>query len=347
MKQPLLVLALLLSGWLGAQPGEAVIFRGRVVQMDTGRPLEDIRVSAPGASEALTDDEGFFNLSLPPGTTEFTLELATLGWEVAYPRRGRAVVPRSPETPVEFLVKRKENEPAALRAQIRRLESEGRLKDEQLDSLQQILRDTVRAIQARYAREVASSSDSLEQMAARKATLESRVAELTAQLEAGFLKRNREEVFEGLSRELLVFTDKLKDLRDKLKPDFMRTVTRSPESLAQLNEAVSAYNGARNALYEAHESRLQQVRLYWERELLTYQLEEIYRLALDHIHRDTILPLNDGAFKKLRDAALGEAPRVAAQKAATKQGKAAFNALEIPIRELEADIASFTERLRQ
>jgi len=128
--------------------------------------------------------------------------------------------------------------------------------------------------------QVASSSDSLEQMAARKATLESRVAELTAQLEAGFLKRNREEVFEGLSRELLVFTDKLKDLRDKLKPDFMRTVTRSPESLAQLNEAVSAYNGARNALYEAHESRLQQVRLYWERELLTYQLEEIYRLAL-------------------------------------------------------------------
>lgn len=347
MRCVLLLAALLLCCGLPAQPGEPVPFRGRVVHLETNRPLSGLQVSAPGASEALTDDEGLFTLILPPETTEFTLEIASAGWEVHYPRQGRAAVPRSLQTPVEFLVKELRSENAALRAQVARLKREGRLRASQLDSLQQILRDTVQAMEDRFARKNASRSDSLQAVARQKAELEQRLAELSARLEAGYLKRNREEVYDSLSRELLVYVDKLKDLRDKLKPGFMRSVTLSPGSLEQLRQATDAYNRARNALYNAHDSRIQQVGLYWERELLTYQLEEIYQLALDRIHRDIILPLNDGAFKQLRDAALGQAPRLAAQKAATREGKAAFNALDIPIRELERDIAAFTERLRR
>jgi len=347
MRYTLFFAVLLQLAGLSAQPGEPVRFRGRIVHLETNRPLSGLQVSAPGASEALTDDEGFFTLSLPPGTTEFTLEVASADWAVHFPRQGRAAVPRSPQTPVEFLVKKLRSEHAALRAQVARLKREGRLKDNQLDSLQQILRDTVLAMEKRFEKDKESKSDALQVVARQKAELEQRLAELSARLEAGYLKRNREEVYDSLSRELLVFVDKLKDLRDKLQPAFMRTVTLSPQSLEQLRQATEAYNRARNALYNAHGSRLQQVELYWERDLLTYQLAEIYQLALDRIHRSIILPLNDGAFQQLRDAALGQAPRLAAQKAATNQGKAAFNALEVPIRELEQDIAAFTQRLRR
>ena len=331
--------------WCAGTFAQEVTFRGRIVHMETGECLKGVKVSAPGASEAITDDEGFFVMTLPAGTREVQIEMPS-GWAVEYPRQGKTPVPRSSEASIEFLVKQLQSENAALKAEVKRLTREGKVKEEQIDSLRAIIQDTIQAFERRLAEQLGSVSDSMELVAAQKAAFERQVKELTAKLEAGYLKRNKEEVYEGLSRELNVYLDKLKDLRDLLKPSFMRTVTLSPESLKELGEKIEAYNLARTALYEAHENRLHQVDLYWEREMLTYQLREVYDLALQRIHQEIILPLNDGPIEAVRDAALGQGPRMTAQSRATKAAREALNALEIPIQELEEKIESVHVVLR-
>jgi len=333
MRYGLAILCFLFLQGLWAQE---VLFRGRLLEEGTDRSLAGLLVRAPGSDGDVTNDEGFFRLVLPPGTSVVHVEVPA-GWAIAYPRNGRAPVPESSREHVEFLVKKVEDENQLLRSQIDRLETEAKLKDEQIDSLRRYVQARILELQNRLEQTGQMAKDSITE-------LNQRVLELVAEQEQIYTQQNREEVFEEVSSGLVLFSDRLKDLRDWLV--HVQDAFLSPQGAEQYRQVMTRYLEARSHLLETHQSLLQQVDLYWEKDLLTYQLEETYTLALKRIHQEQILPLEDGVNQRLRDFATGQSSRLSAQRKAKKQALQAVNELAIPIQELDEKIRKVNEQLR-
>ncbi len=317
-------------------PAQEVLFRGRLLEEGTDRSLAGLWVRAPGSDGDVTNDEGLFRLVLPPGTSVVQVEVPA-GWAIAYPRNGRAPVPESSEVYVEFLLKKVVDENQVLRQQLDRLTQENKLKKEQIDSLNQYIQTRIPALQDSLRRSGRVAEDSIAQ-------LKERILELIAEQEQVYTRQNREEVFREVSSGLVLYSDRLKDLRDWLV--HVQDAFLSPQGAEQYRQVLTRYLEARNSLLERHQALLQQVDLYWEQDLLTYQLEETYELALETIHNGLILPLEEGVNQRLRDFATGRSSRLAAQKKARKHAMDTVNQLAMPIQELEEKIREVTGQLR-
>jgi tetratricopeptide (TPR) repeat protein len=174
--------------------------------------------------------------------------------------------------------------------------------------------------------------------------LEERSSRLADSLRTASLRRNREELYAEISRDLLAYRDRLKDVRDWL-PHVGDTFI-APQARDMFNDAVERYNEARNALYQAHKEQIRNARLYWESEEIAGELEAVYELALNRIHNRIVLPLNEGVVVPVRDAALGKTSRITAHKKAKKNAGKALEQLARPILELEQRTNDILSKLK-
>ncbi len=339
-------LFVLLSVLLATAPFSAqrsLVFSGRIVDESSARGVPGVLVRIVGQGEDVTDDDGIFRIALRPGTAEVQLTLP-VGWAVQYPRGGRAPVPASGDVQVDIEVKRLQAENQLLRQELDRLRREGRLRDAQLDSLRRAVEDSITTFENRAARAAGLYRDSLRRTEAEAAALRAEVQKLTQELEQVFIRRNKAETYGLISTELLAYVDRLKDVRDLLPG--VRDAFLHPRAAEQFNATLQRYNTARNTLHDNHESRLGSVKLYWRDEPLADDLEEVYDLALEQIHRRLVLPMNDEIIGQMQAAATGRKARVSATKKARKAADRAHAALAYPIEDLEKKIREVTLQLK-
>lgn len=324
---------------LAAQPGTEVIFTGRVVDADQ-KGVRGARVILVGVSEARTDDDGLFRVALPANVMEVQVELDR--YEVVYPRAGRAPVPRSASTPVVFEVKKmqggeQERLVRQLRENVRKLENDKRFKEVELARLEQNMQDSIRVYQKLFEENGGRNSQMMD-------SLEQKIQRLLAAQEASLILQKKEQLYADITRTMLNFLDKAKNLRDALAR--IDDVFLSDHARQDFERQVTAYNTARDSLYSLDKGFAESVRLFWNNTDANAKMEVIHELSMVQIHEGIILPLNGSVIGPVRDAATGQKPRLAANKKARKGANKALEQLAFPLRNLELKINELMGILR-
>ncbi len=332
MTARLSIFFLFTAAGLAAQPAGEGVFAGRVVDTEQ-RAVRGERVILIGVSEGRTDDDGLFRVSIPASLAEVQVELER--YEVIYPRGGRAPVPKSAATPVLFEVKKletggQEKLIRQLRENLKKLENDRRFREEEIGRLEKSLRDTI----ATYHRLFEASGG---QTARLTDSLQQRIESLLASRESALLAEKKEKLYGDISRTLLNFLDKAKNLRDELAR--VEDVFLSEPARLNFEKQVGAYNTARDSLYNLHRGYLESIRLFWHDPEAVAKAQNVYDLALVQIHEGIMLPLNGSVIGPVRDAATGRTSRLAARRKARQGASRTLEQLAFPLRNLELKIS--------
>jgi hypothetical protein len=331
MNTRLLLLLFLALHRLAAQPAGEVVFMGRVVDAEQ-KSVKGARVILVGLSEARTDDDGLFRVSLPASVVEVQVELER--YEVVYPRSGRAPVPRSAATPVVFEVKKmqggeQERLVRQLRENVRKLENDKRFKENEIARLEKNMQDSIRTYQKLFDENGGRNSRLMD-------SLERKVQQLLASQEAALIKQKKEQLYGQITRTMLSFLDKAKNLRDALAR--IDDVFLSDAARIDFEKQVTAYNITRDSLYSLDKGFAESVRLFWNSDEADAKMAVIHELSIVQIHEGIMLPLNGSVINPVRDAATGQASRVAASKKARKGSRKALEQLAFPLLNLQLRI---------
>lgn len=331
MKTRILMLFLLGLHRLMAQPGGEVVFTGRIVDADQ-KAVRGARVILVGVSESRTDDDGMFRVALPASVAEVQVELER--YEVVYPRSGRAPVPRSATTPVVFEVKKMQGGEQdrlikQLRDNVRKLETDKRFKESELVRLEKTMQDSIRLYQKMLDENGGRNVRLLD-------SLERKVQQLLAAQESMLIAEKKEVLYGQITRTMLNFLDKAKNLRDALVR--IDDVFLSDAARVHFERQVNAYNSARDSLYSLDKGFAESVRLFWNDRDANDKMAAIHETAIVQIHEGIILPMSTTVIGPVRDAATGQASRMSASKKARKGAKKALEQLAFPLRTLELKI---------
>jgi len=335
-----IVITILLNVPLDAQNG--LIFSGRIVDENTGRGISGLMVRLVGQGGDITDDEGMFRIAIRINTDQVQVELPA-GWEIQYPRSGQAPVLRSADAHLDIEVKRLRSQNEQLLREIDRLRDEKRLKEAQIDSLQQVLEDSLGFYQKRFQLSVNEYQDAAQRAEAETRALREKISALTAGLEDRFTKKNKAEIRGRLTSELRAYLTRLKDVRNFL-PDF-RDIFLYENVAKNFDGAVQRYNEARAPVYDHQEQRLAQVDLYWKDEVLNDDLKEVYTLINEKIHAQLIHPMNNDLMTYRKEVATGRRPRISATRKARARADEVSQALAFPTEELEQKIREVNNNL--
>lgn len=329
---------LLLPLSLSAQPGGEVVFAGRIVDSEQ-RGIRGARVVLVGVSEARTDDDGLFRVSIPGSMAEVTVEVDR--YEVVYPRSGRTPVPRSAGTPVVIEVKKAEPGEQdklirQLQDNVRKLESDKRFNEQEIKRLGQNMQDTIRIFQRLLDQSGNQSATMLD-------SLQHKIQALMSAQESSLLAQKKQVLYDRITQSMLTFLDKAKNLRDALGR--IDDAFLSEKAREGFEKQVFAYNQARDSLYNHHKGYIESVRLFWDDNEASSRMETVCDLALIQIHEGIILPLNDSVIGPMRDAATGQASRMSANRKARKGAHKAMEQLAFPLRNLELKINELSNSL--
>lgn len=312
---------------LAAQPGGEVVFLGRIVDADQ-KAVRGARVILVGVSESRTDDDGLFRVAVPATVMEVQVELER--YEVVYPRSGRAPVPRSATTPVIFEVKKMQGGEQdrlvrQLRDNVRKLENDKRFKETEIARLEKTMQDSIRVYQKLFDENGGRNSRLMD-------SLERKVQQLLAAQESSLIRQKKEQLYNEITRTMLNFLDKAKNLRDALAR--IDDVFLSDAARVDFEKQVTAYNSARDSLYSRDKGYAESVRLFWNDKEANEKMAVIHEASIVQIHEGIILPLNKSVIGPVRDAATGQASRVSASKKARKGARKALEQLAFPLNNL-------------
>ena len=328
---PLAFLPLAFCLFFQSAHAQDVIFTGRVVDAEE-RSVKGVRVILIGLSETRTDDDGLFRVAVPASTSEVQVEMDR--YEVVYPRSGRALVPRSATTPVVFEVKKmqggeQERMIRQLRDNVRKLENDKRFKESEIARLEKNMQDSIQS----YQRLIDQSGGRNNRLVD---SLENRLQQLLAAQENALLAQKKEQLYKEISKTMLTFLDKAKNLRDALAR--IDDVFLSDAARAEFERHVTAYSSARDSLYSRDKGFAESVRLYWGNADANAKMAAIHDLSMLDIHESIMLPLNNTVIGPVRDFATGQSPRVAASKKARKGARKALEQLAFPLNKLQRNM---------
>lgn len=157
--------------------------------------------------------------------------------------------------------------------------------------------------------------------------------------------QNQETAYAQTFKEFDVYLDRLKTTQQALirvKDAFL-----NPEELKNFNQTIAKYNTARDSLIQNQSQRLSQNRLFWKDPVKELLLQSLYKSAIEGIHEQDILPLNQTVMAPMKGTtALGEMPRIKASKQASKAAAITYNQLQHPIATLSADIKTVSLQLK-
>jgi hypothetical protein len=340
---------------VGAQSGNERRLVGQVVEVtDEGeKGVPKVTVSIPGFDWDITDDRGFFKLTLPPDKELVTVELENVPLKMLSPYDGLVTLP--PKLPFQILVCGEENrrlreKADKLAVQIKRLEKEKKLSRRQMEGMHQILLDTI----LHFENQLDAIGESLQQskeankalseeISARDArirelesSVDALVRELTAALEEKFLRQK--QLYDQVSAELLSYTDRLKDLRDRATPNQLPLFFQSKQASEELNRTIGRYNDAHAAILDHHKGHVLAVHQSWENAAAAAQLESVYRFLLADVHKQWVLAIDARVFMEIRKFEAQQTGRPRAERNAEQASAELVPNLNAAIRELETKI---------
>lgn len=313
--------------------GQDFILTGRILDVKTQKGVPNIMVKVVGYSQGQTDDEGVFRIAIPGKLTKVKLEVAN-GYKSLLD--SEIPVPKSSDAMVQMLVEKLVSENDLLQKEVARLKTQNKLKSEQIKALQTAVEDSLRFYRKKVENQHLNSS-------AERDSLLNLVETLSRKIENDFVLKNKRESYQLISNDLLNYVTRLKDLRDWLV--HVEDVLLNPKALENFNRALELYNQSRDQLFVQQADYQDQIRKYWENEVLTNDLQQVLDLALKDIHDTAILPLKDSLLKPIGDFYNSKISRLAAQKKVKKQATATTGQLLLPIKELERRVADFNQAL--
>ncbi len=306
---------------------------------ENDQPLKFVRLTLSGANLPIeTQSNGEYTLEFPPGKAEIIF-YPPADFERVSPPNGALLLPEDKSRTIDIWLARKSSGNHALESYKRVLSKKEaektRLKLEnetlkarlgQIESDQQstrALRDSIETI--------------VRQNTGNTAALTREIADLQ---EAVGLKQQL--FYKKIAGELVVYADRLKDLRDVLPR--VRDAFLDQRSMARFDHTIGAYNVARDSLLQNHLGYVEIVRALWGVPA-SEALADVYDQALIAVHQQTVLPLNTTLLDQFRAVRAEEVRPAKARKKAEEAANAAFEKLNSSIPALETNIRAVCSRL--
>lgn len=306
---------------------EIVPFRGRVLDIQTNRPIRNLPIRLIDEGGSRTDDDGIFEVPVGNMSKVITLSLIDNAWVLANEKEATRPVPRHADYLTEFYLRR-----SSL------LDMQARLQNLSLDTVRyrqhiQTLKREKAALEARIT-EGGSNQVSLQAEIAHNDYV---IDSLQAQLESvnQNLENFRGKLYEAIAANYTQFLVAAQDFEkgalSRIKDDFLY-----PGLSNGLREIVEPYNVAVLDMQKRHQSFIRDVETYWDVPTAD-RLSRVYQIALIDIHQNTILPLAEQVFEPLAKVAKGQFPRVALQGKSLKATKRSLDKLHPLLEELKRE----------
>ncbi len=142
-------------------------------------------------------------------------------------------------------------------------------------------------------------------------------------------------IYKKIAGELLVYADRLKDLRDALPR--IGDAFIDQRSMARFDKIIGAYNTARDSLLQNHRGQVEIVRVLWGA-APAEKLAKAYEQTLTTVHQKTVLPLNTTLIDQFRAVRAEEVRPAKARKATQTAADQAFGQLNAVIPSFETNI---------
>ncbi len=324
----LLLTALVLgTGMLSAQ----VKVRIRVMD-ENDQPLKFLRLTLSGTNAPIeTQSNGEYTLEFPPGQAEVVFYPPN-GFERISPPNGTLLIPEDKTRTINIWLARKgtgNRELATFSRVLNKKEQEkARL---QVDNEQLKARLTQLEAERKNTKVLRDSIETIVRQNASNATALTR--EIADLQETVALK---EQLFyKKIAGELIVYADRLKDLRDALPR--VRDAFIDNQSMARFDKIIGAYNVARDSLLQNNRGYVEIVRVLWGAPAAD-ALTDVYAQSLTQVHQQTVLPLNTTLIDQFRAVRAEEIRPAKARKKAQTAADTAFAKLNTAIPALETNI---------
>ncbi|MBC7776250.1 MAG: carboxypeptidase regulatory-like domain-containing protein [Phycisphaerae bacterium] len=299
---------------------------------ENDQPLKFVRLTLSGTSLPIeTQSNGEYNLEFPPGKVEIVF-YPPAGYERISPPNGALVMPEDKSRTIDIWLARKGVDNRELETFARVLS-----KKEEEKARLKIENEKIKARLAKLESEQGNTRalrDSIETIVRKNTGNEAALAREIGDLkEAVGLKQQL--FYKKISGELIVYTDRLKDLRDALPR--VRDAFIDNRSMARFDKIIAAYNIARDSLLQNHRGHSEIVRALWGAPAAD-ALTKVYEQTLTAVHQQTVLPLNTSLLDQFRAVRAEEVRPVKARKKAEKSANQTFEKLNILIPSLESNI---------
>lgn len=326
---------------------------GRLVEITDGQTkgVPNVRVSISGNFDHdITDDNGYFKLNFPSDKDFVTVVVENTPQKMIAPPSGLVNVP--PDRDLEIVLCGEQNrkllqQVSALEGRIKKLQKENKLSQRQLLEMHRVLLDTIIFFENSIARLEQQNKETKETLDAEirvrdahieilKDSISLLVTALSEALEERFQKQK--EYFDQISGELLEYSDRVKDLRDRLMPHRLPNYFNNRGALAELDKTTNAYSEIRESILRAHKGNVTAVQQYWKNTSATEQLKEAYDYLLIDVHGKNVLPLHQEVVGPIQDFSSGQIGRTSAQKQSKKAAEQKLPGLSRVILELDKKI---------
>lgn len=271
----LLIGIVLLAQTLTGFGQEPVRFRGHLVH-NKSKTLGRVEVRMESLLE-ISNDDGYFDILLPAGTSEARLDLPDKKLVIIYPRGGRILIPADPSKVTEIIIG----------------------ETGELETLSVYLEYS-----RRIERSVGSSTEEIELLRTRLDSITNLLVK-TYQLKesdlrnAVALQETKDKHYAEISHTLQTYYGNAVDLKNAFKyiADF---AFENAEALTELKQAIEAYNPSYEKLNAEYPGYEQNILTYWESKELADNLHNVVDYALNDIHESRAMPLNE-LVRKIND----------------------------------------------
>ena len=299
--------------------------QGRVIEKigPKVQGVSDAQVLIAGQGLVSVGPDGYFTATVP-NKTKLKIEVLPTTYQILRPQDGQ-IPPERLSYTIEIYVLSgtvDSNLQVNLRKldeEINRITREKKLSDRQIVRLEKSLLDTVlyyqeqrkiwdaRLAQTEQMLEASNQanrrlSDSLQSFSRQinilQDTVSSLMNRLAEALEAKYVRQK--ELYEGLTREILDYESRLKDLQNWLPK--VQSCYKNNQALVAFNKVCLDYSKARDALYNDQQKYLLGLQHYWDDPAAVSALEAYYQHVFSEIHDPVILDqVNQKVIRNLQD----------------------------------------------
>ena len=314
------------NGLFGQQPSGVIEISGQIIHKGntTESPLDlELYIKDYGAVDI--DHQGEFEFKAPQGL-DLHIEIIPSEFRVLRPLDG-FLKGEAQSYRIEIIILHGTQDSllkqqiSELDEEVRRLQNQNELGENQIARLDQIILDTVfyyQKIKNRYKQRVNRLNQSLNQSVEKNEALKDSlisyqnivndlndsisilVNRLTIALEERYLRQKQH--FDHFTNLLLDYQTRLKDVYDFLPG--IEDCFRHSGALNQFNELGKRYGQARNALYENHSKHIEGIQRYWSNGSCYLEAESICNYIFEDIHDQIFLQgINQEIIPNLKEYA--------------------------------------------
>ncbi len=299
---------------------------------ENDQPLKYVRLTLSGTSLPIeTQSNGEYTLEFPPGQAALVFYPPS-GFERISPPNGTLLVPEDKTRTIEIWLARKG-------AENRELESFSRvLSKKEADKARLSLEnETLKARLNQLESEQQNTKilrDSLTALVQKNSLNESTLSREIKDLEEA-VELKQQLFYKKIAGELLVYADRLKDLRDGLPR--VGDAFLDQKSMLRLDKTIGAYNTARDSVLQNHRGYVEIVKALWGA-TASEHISAVYEECLTSVHQQLVLPLNTLLLDQFRAVRAEEIRPAKARKKAAESAKNTLEKLNIAIPSLETNI---------